>query len=513
MPIMTTSTAYGKVRGRLAGNHRIAVFKGIPYAAPPVGNRRFMPPVAPEPWEGVRDCIEFASIAWQDNPPAGTPFGDFFIKEFYPVQQPMSEDCLYLNIWTPANSVDEKLPVMMWIHGGGLSAGYSYEMEFDGEAIAKRGAVLVTVGYRLGSIGFFAHPEISRKNPQGVSGNNTLLDHVQAMKWLRENIASFGGDPDNILIFGQSGGAGAVMAHLASPISRQFFDKAIIMSSPSGLDTRPRTFQNSLAEVEEWGVKTCAALNKSLDELYEMSGEELFKALSQAAKDLGGRANMAVDGWFLNESSALACKNGRTADIPVMGGMVDGDGSMVFPGTKQDAKSWQEAAANARLGKYADKLFDQYPIDDPQNTPIYEALRDSGPYFSTLTFGEALNKAGHQPGFLYYMNPEIPGKNLPGFIPDGQAYHSADLMYVFGTLDRIWRRFDGRHYDLMNQVIDYWTNFARTGDPNGEGLTRWPAYCQDETKIMYMTENEMEPRDYMEGSMKKVFRAILGQDN
>ena len=196
MPMRVTKISTGMVQGVPCGNPRITVFRGIPYGDTTAGKNRFRPPQPPKPWEGVRLCDTFSEIAMQRMAPAGMPFGDFFRKEFYPVEQKCGEDCLKLNVWTPAKSSEERLPVMFWIHGGGLGSGYGHEMEFDGEALCKEGVVLITINYRLNYFGFFAHPDLSAESEYGVSGNYGMLDQIAALKWVQENIAAFGGDPD-----------------------------------------------------------------------------------------------------------------------------------------------------------------------------------------------------------------------------------------------------------------------------------------------------------------------------
>lgn len=510
MAILKTKTRYGLVEGQFSGNQRISVFKGVPYAAPPVGPLRFLPPQPLQPWDGVRRCHDFAPVAVQDTYPIGLPFGDFFIKEFYPLNHAMSEDCLYLNIWTSADSTEDKQPVMMWIHGGGLSSGYSYEMEFDGDAIAKRGVILVTVGYRLNYFGFFAHPDLTARSEYQTSGNNTLLDHVAAMSWLRENIAAFGGDPDNILIFGQSGGAAAVMAHLTSPVSRSWFDKAIIQSGPNAVDNTPAFLKRSLADIENWGVSFCQLTGKTLQDLYDMSADQLFSAFRQATGKIPGIAPLeSVDGWFLPERPVTSASQGRLADVPILAGNVGGD-AIHFPGFEQDLRAWQEKVAEEKLGPtLTKKLLARFPADHPENAALYQSLIDCQDFLASLAFGEALTRHGRRNPYLYYINPYVPGGDEFNFVGDGASYHSFELWFVFGTLDRCWRRFDGRYYDLMNQILDYWTNFAKTGDPNTKGRPLWTPYDRQTRCIQVMNETGTQSRSMSKNEVSQILNTIF----
>ena len=209
MPLRSTIISDGPVRGVPCGNPIFTVYRGIPYAAPTSGMNRFRAPQKPESWKEERLCDTFSDICMLDKLIGGMPFSDFFLKEFYPYAYRCSEDSLYLNVWTPAQKMDEKLPVMFWIHGGGLGSGYGHEMEFDGEAFCKTGVILVTINYRVNFFGFFAHPDLSAENEHHVSGNYGFLDQVAALRWVHENISAFGGDPENVTIFGQSAGGGA----------------------------------------------------------------------------------------------------------------------------------------------------------------------------------------------------------------------------------------------------------------------------------------------------------------
>ena len=244
-------TEAGMVRGIPAADPRITSFKGIPFAAPPTGRLRWRAPQPPVPWEGIRDCIEFGPIAMQDTP--GLDPNDIYTKEWHVDSSvPMSEDCLQLNIWTPMKTGEERLPVMVWIFGGGLQAGYPSEMEFDGERFARRGVVFVSLNYRLNVFGFLAHPELTAENPDSPCANWGLLDQKAGIDWVRRNIANFGGDPNNITIFGQSAGGGSVQTHLASPMAERAFQKAIIHSGGGMFVSGPDLEGSKMRNAKPW---------------------------------------------------------------------------------------------------------------------------------------------------------------------------------------------------------------------------------------------------------------------
>ena len=427
MALLTAVTETGAVRGVKGANPAISVFRAIPFAAPPVGNRRFMPPEPAAPWAGERLCDHFAPACIQQ-------LGSFglYQKEFYPGEKRISEDCLYLNVWTPAASPEERLPVMFWIHGGGFGAGYSYEMEFDGEALGKQGVILVTVAYRCGALGFFAHPELSRRSATGCSGNLGIQDQFLALRWVRQNIAAFGGDPENITVFGQSAGGASVQAFLASPLVQGQFRRAIIQSAGAVND---RGRNRTLAELEQQGVLALEMLGWSVDELFTRDAAEVNTKLTEACTQVtGNRMSLGpvTDGYVLPDTPERAIARGDYLQgVSLMHGTVGGDGDLFAPGVQDGAASRIQAA------------------------------------LPPVAFARVQEHAGRDPIYTYFFD-----RNLPG--DDNGPFHSSELWYVFGTLNRCWRPFTGYDYDLSNAMIRYWAAFARTGDPNTEGLPAWP---------------------------------------
>jgi para-nitrobenzyl esterase len=481
MTIDSAETKQGAVQG-VALDNGCTVFRAVPYARAD----RFMPPLPPASWSGIMACDRFSAICPQNQPVPGSPFSDFFIKEFYPVRQPMSEDSLCLNVWTSAHGSDDRLPVMIWFHGGGMGSGYGHEMEFDGEAIARRKVILVTLNYRLGCFGFFAHPDLNRRLPAGQAGNNAIRDQQAALRWVQDNIAAFGGDPGNITIFGQSAGGGSVISHLYSPLSAGLFQRAIVQSGFRGVNEYGR---GTLAETEDWCVRCCDYLGKTVDELLAMPTEELLDNFNRAEKALGLIPRQAVDGYVFPESPSKIIDDGCLNDIKIMVGSVEGDGGPVNSGETGLIRDLRNL-----YGDRAEAFMAKYPSDDPKNHGIYAALERSKPWFFPLYFCMKQTSAPSR-AYMYHFCPQLPGHNINDFVVDGLAYHSAELWYVFGTLNRCWRDFDERHHHLSNVMTDYWTNFARSGNPNGPDLPPWHAYSikdeQQKYATMIFTENEI----------------------
>ncbi len=429
----------GKIQGLASETAGVYIYRGIPFAAPPIGNLRWKAPRKVIPWEGVRLADTFGPPAYQ----AKHEEGSFYQKEFFfDGDPPYSEDCLFLNIWTPApGKSNQKLPVAMWIHGGGYVAGWGFEPEMDGEAWAERGVILVTINYRLGIFGFMAHPELSAENPAGISGNYGILDQIAALKWIKNNIAQFGGDPDNIMVFGQSAGANSVKQLVASPLSRELMASAVIMSggglSPQGGPMK----SDSLDEAEEKGknMMDIAGLD-GLDKMRSASTEEIFGALQGYADSMKQwpRWGPVIDGSVIPQSFEDAACAGQIADIPYMIG---------------------------------------FTMDD------FGSLADKG---QIIDFCELRKEQGGK-AFAYQFARPLPGDSAG-------AFHSSDLWFVFHTLDRSWRPFTEGDAALSETMVDAWTNFSKYGDPNDAGGKSWQASSKSRTDCMVfkLDENGLE---------------------
>jgi len=474
----------GQLRGIPAADPRITAFKGIPFAAPPVGELRWKAPQPAANWEGVKECYQFAPISMQETP--GLDPEAFYSKEWHVDPEiPVSEDSLYLNVWTPAKKADEKLPVMIWIYGGAFQSGYTAEMEFDGERIARRGVILVSIAYRLNVFAWFAHPELTKENAGGPIGNFGFLDQMAAFQWVKRNIAAFGGDPQNVTVFGQSAGAGSILAHLVSPKTEGLFEKAIVMSG-GGIREAKSAPNRSLKEAEEIGVKFQEFLGcKDLAEMRAIDAKTLFDKSIEFAKTPGvGRFAFQhfIDGWFLDRDwTDVMIKNERHM-VPVMAGHTTNDFRRPIPGVKDLASL--EAYGRERYGEEAEKYFD---IIGLRSGDDFETILDRATY-PLQEGGSAIWEhynaiVGNAPIYGYTFDGEMVGD-------DAGAFHSSDLWFVFETLAKCWRPFKAKHYDLARLMCNYWTNFAKNGDPNGNDadgtpMPVWEPYTLEKPYEMY----------------------------
>ncbi|MBE6936030.1 MAG: carboxylesterase family protein [Ruminococcaceae bacterium] len=474
-----TKTENGMVRGLPAADTWITAFKGIPFAAPPVGKNRWRVPQPAENWEGIRDCFRFGPIPMQDVP-SGNGFYD---KEWHndPARDcmaEMSEDCLYLNVWTPAKSAEERLPVMVWIFGGGLNWGHPQEMEFDGERIARRDVVIVSVGYRLNAFGFMAHPEITAENGGVNCANFGLYDQKAGIDWVRRNIQNFGGDPDNITIFGQSAGGRSTLCQILTPLNENNGITHAITQSGGGLSFHSGNFSGgypTLAEAEEGGVKFLEYLGvKNIEEARQIDAETLRDKAS-AFRNAGiHRWGLCVDGTFLPDQPNKMLAENRRLQIPVMVGNTDDEFRDVFNTENPEAF---EASVKTVLGEDADEFFRLCGYPEADFAEVQKAAKLNGSCFGARLLSMRGADAG-LPMYFYSFGPEIPGEDHPG------AFHSSELWFTFETLAKCWRPFVGKHYDLARQMCNYWTNFAKTGNPNGldaDGtpMPEWTPFTKD----------------------------------
>lgn len=449
------NTENGRVRGLPAADPRVTSFKGIPFAAPPVGENRWRAPQPCADWDGVRDAFEFAPISVQDTPGLGT---DIYCREWHVDPEiPMSEDCLYLNVWTPAKSADERLPVLVWFFGGGFQWGYTAEMEFDGERIARRGVVVVSVNYRLAALGFLAHPEITASQPDAPA-NFGSLDQQAGLRWTIRNITAFGGDPSNITIAGQSAGGMSVMSQMACEANNGLFQRAVVMSgmfrSPYTKD--PFVISKRLSEAERTGVDFFEFLGvRSLCEARELDAYFIRDRYAEFAKTRP-RFAIVVDGRFCAEDPYVAFINGRRARVPVLSGNTADE----FLGGI-DAKN--EGQRNVRaIEIFGDKAgeFLSFIEAGARTDQGYAAVSGIECAVKAAFLAEDKRKDS-KPCYYYRFSPGIPGDDQPG------TFHSVDLWFFFETLSKSTRPYRGKHYDLSRQMCDYWANFIKTGDPNG----------------------------------------------
>ena len=471
--IRKVKTENGWVKGLPAADPRITSYKGIPYAAPPIGENRWRAPQPCAPWEGELEAYAFSPIPLQ-APISANP-KNLYDREWHVDKEiPMGEDCLTLNIWAPADG-RKNMPVFVWYFGGGLQVGYSAEMEFDGERIARRGIVVVTVNYRVNVFGFLCHPEITAESPE-APGNFGFLDQQAATRWVKRNIAAFGGDPENITIGGQSAGGMSVSAQLTCPANGGLFQRAIIQS---GAFAPPYPFHfglcSDLKSAEDSGKAFFDFLGvKSLKEARAIDGVTLRnKALEwDGIHGWGKTFGEAVDGVFSHRNSQQWFLDENRLPVPVLLGHTSSE-FFGFPQAKDE--DGLTALAKDVYGERANEFlaFFSHPATE-------ESIKKEGAV-SSIEFAvraAAMVQQQNQqnlPLYYYEFDAEIPGWDHPG------AFHSVDLWFFFETLAKCWRPFKGKHYDLARQMCDYWCNFIKTGDPNGqdsqqETLPYWPAF-------------------------------------
>ena len=456
---LTVKTEDGKVQGKTINDGKVRAFLGLPYAAPPIGDLRWKAPQPVASWKGVRDATKFGNHCAQNGSSADMVFLD----------SGASEDCLYLNVYTPADAKPgSKLPVMYWIHGGGYVGGASSEPRHNGDFLPLKGVVLVTINYRLGVFGFLATSELAKEG-NGHAGNYALMDMIAGLHWVKNNIAQFGGDPGNVTIFGESAGSFAVSTLMVSPLAQGLFAKAI---GESGSGLSALLGGGSLDDQVKANAAWMDAANiKSLKDLRAMTTDDVLKAASKKGMLAYGPV---IDGLVLAEPVADSYAAGRQAHVPLLAGWNRDEGSGMA-GASVTVNSWKARAAKL-FGDRSAEFLTLYPGDDDA-----QALRSSIDYggdgfiaFGTWQWVEAQTKTGQSPVYRYHLElPAPPSK----FHPGNFAFHSDDIEYVFGTLDTrpgsVWRDEDRKLSELM---MSYWTNFAKTGDPNGPGLPEWPRY-------------------------------------
>lgn len=459
----------GLLRGRMQETTR--AFLGIPYAAPPVGKLRWAPPQPALAWEGVRAATEFGAHPWQPS-----LFKDMIFRDAGP-----SEDCLTLNVWTPANSAEAKLPVMVWIYGGGFFAGGTSEQRQDGARLAARGVVVVSMNYRLGVFGFFAHPELIAESPQHAAGNYGLMDQLAALQWVQDNIAAFGGDPKNVTIFGESAGSASVSALMASPRAKGTFHKAIGESgslfSLGGLVLKP-VAERAKEDADYVGQVSGA---HTLAELRALPAEKLLEAVT---KGPGVRADYwfapNIDGEFLTATMTECFARGGQNDVPLLAGWNHDEGGLPGAAKGSPIEALQRTARD-EFGADAEEFLRLYPADTTERAARSRAEFGGDKFigFSTWAWLEAQVNTGREPVYRFRFD-RAPPTDFAGH-PRG-AFHSAEIIYVFGAFDAQpqvpWTDTDRAVSALMQT---YWTNFARTGNPNGTGLPAWPRYSADTT--------------------------------
>ena len=446
----------GEILGVATKTPGVVAYKGVPYAAPPVGNLRWHAPEAVVAWQGVRKADELPPMCMQNegNPRGALSWG----------KVPASEDCLYLNIWTPAKSASKRLPVMVWIHGGAYAVGYGGSKFIDGEGLAAQDVVLVTINYRLNVFGFLAHPELSQQSEHHVSGNYGTLDQIAALRWVQKNIAAFGGDPKQVTLFGQSAGAVSVCNVTASPLAKGLFIRTI-GESMGCFGGMPK-----LANAEQAGTKfaTAAGANsiadlraKPADELLKLRGEYPFRPI--------------VDGYVWPKDASAIFRDGEQNRVPVLVGSNSDEGTVL--GVPPESASDFVQMARRLYKDQADDFLKLFPANtNAEALNSFYAFQRDGMAFQERMWARDVARSGN-PAYRYYFTHASP-------IPDGMyaeqarnplgAFHTVEIVYVFHNLDaRPWPWMEVER-KLSQTVSAYWVNFAKKGDPNGAGLPKWP---------------------------------------
>lgn len=458
----------GLIAGRRSDDSKVRVYKGIPFAAPPVGKLRWQPPQPPAAWEGVRSCAEFGSVCPQNPYPAGSIYAQ--------PPQPQSEDCLFLNVWTAAEKADEKRPVMVWIHGGALTRGSGSLGVYDGEALARKGVVLVTINYRLGPFGYFAHPALSKESPHASSGNYGVLDQIAALQWVNRNIAALGGDPGRVTIFGESAGSWSVCALVACPLARGLFQGAIGQSGGCFAPMQHLKHQRHglpPAEKAGEGLATLLDCDKAAEPLAALRERTTQEILAAAVRDPSqGRTRANVDGWVFPREIYEIYAQGQQNPVPVIVGSNADEGTSLVPTTPTTIDGFV-STSKRKYGELADQFLKVYPVASPSDVSgaFLHSMRDEWFTWEMRTWARLTQKAGGK-AFLYFFS-RVPPR------PDAEkygAYHAAEIVYAFDNLTKtpwVQQPADRALADAMSST---WVRFAATGSPEGAALPAWVPY-------------------------------------
>jgi para-nitrobenzyl esterase len=476
---LTIKTDKGKIHGKMSDEGQVRTFLGVPYAAPPVGPLRWKAPQPAEKWKGVREATSFGSRCMQPNIYQDMRFRD----------PGASEDCLTLNVWAPVHDKHVKVPVMVWIFGGGFVAGATSEPRQDGEHLAHKGVIVVSMNYRLGLFGFFVHPGLAAESAQHAAGNYGLMDQTAALRWVKKNIGAFGGDADNVTLFGESAGSFSVSAQMASPLAQGLFAHAIGESGAAfysrGISFAPladRLTSDPAYALAAFGTSDLAALRA-------MSANDLMQKMATQTSPGRGPTAPDVDGYFLPESVPQIYKEGKQAHIPLLAGWNRDEPSALAVNYPQPptVASFQQTAEKS-FGARSAEFLQVYP-DGTDAEAVRSAIDfngDSFIAFSTWQWLEAQAATGGAAVYRYHFERPAPADK---YHPAGSgAFHSDEIEYVFGNLnsrvDAVWQPEDQKLSDLIET---YWTNFARSGNPNGAGAPEWPQYNQgDGWQVMHL---------------------------
>ncbi len=469
-PVLVTAT--GSVEGRSEGALRI--FHGIPYASPPVWQARWRPPAPMPPWSGIRSAKQFGPACTQPTRRTASIYANDLGDT--------SEDCLTLNVWAPAAAL--RAPVFVWIHGGSLTSGSSKETIYDGARLAAHGIVVVSINYRLGVLGYLAHPELSTESALGISGNYGLLDQIEALRWVQRNIGAFGGDPSNVTIAGESAGGLSVMYLMASPAARGLFSKAIAESAYMVSTPELKHHRHGMPAAEDAGVSLATALHApTINALRAMNAQ----TLTDAAATAGFAPFGAIDGQVLPRQLVEVFDRGEQAPVPLLAGFNTGEiRSLTFLAPPAPASATEyERIIRERYGVLADEFLRLYPSTNIHES-IFAATRDAL-YGWTAERLVKTQAALGQPSFLYLFDHGYPAADAAGL----HAFHASELPYVFGTFERTppyWPKIalTPGEVALSDAMIGYWSSFCRTGLPRATNAPDWPAYGATDAYMAFL---------------------------
>ena len=455
--------------GLLQGTYEdgLTVYKGIPFAATPVGDLRWCPPQPTAKWDGVQQATKFGP-----SPIQGSGTGPN-----------MSEDCLYLNVWTPSKSASDRIPVLVWIYGGAFNFGSTSDPMYNGANLAKKGVVLVSITYRVGQLGFFADPELSAESPHHVSGNYGILDMIAGLKWVKKNIAAFGGDPNKVTIFGESAGGIAVSILCASPLAKGLFEGAISESGGNFGPPRPTAYPGEnlkrLADAERAGqLYVDSAKVSSIAELRMIPADKLPR--------IRGLAWPIIDGWVIPDDQYKLYEGGEFNDTPILVGYNSDEGASFSP-PKQTTEQYV-ASVKSRYGPFADTLLKAYPVGSgTAPKTARDLMRDAAFGWHTWSWARLESEKGKHKAYLYYFDQH------PNYPKDSPRYgygspHGQEVVYVFEHLDAKNPQTTKTDLDISDAMATYWTNFAKYGNPNGKGVPLWPAFSDANPKVMYFSQ-------------------------
>lgn len=529
---LTVQVAQGELRGEWVGSDQsIRAFKGIPFAAPPVGELRWQVPQPALDWEGTRDATQF-----------GHPCPQPVIEQgFYTTEaRPMSEDCLFLNIWTGASSGNADLPVMVWIHGGAFLLGSGSEAAYDGTSLAQDGVILVSINYRLGVLGFFAHPALSAESDQGTSGNQGIHDQIAALRWINENIESFGGDPENVTIFGESAGSASVCYLVATPLAKGLFQKAIGQSAgcfakhstlTEDGDHRQTALMGAVENKAGYriGKEIAAALGatsdnaEALEIMRELTPDEITAKLTEHQVTPDWRS-IFVDGHMFPKQMRELLFSGGASEVNSIVGSTHDEGTTLFMQVPEVSREDFEANVRGSLPDHADALLAAYEEDIASSTKRATQEMVADALFGTemRTWAQQVANQGKN-AYLYVFNHAPP---LEEFGRSLGAFHASEIQYIFqstevaDTIIGTKNLFDESDHEVARLMRAYWVNFAKTGDPNGEGLPEWSSYdVVADNALMIDATPEMVNRfrqakfDVFEQIFRQGFIPVVAKEN